>query len=470
MTVGRPSEPNADTGPAPRLGVGDSVSIIVGIVVGASIFKVSPIICSGVSSAWGALGVWLLGGLLSLCGGLCYAELAAAYPRSGGDYVYLTRAWGPAAGFLFGWAHLTGILTGSIGVLAFVFAEYAAPLVGLAEDALPWLGLAAVGTLSAINMLGVALGKTAQNVLTAAKALGLGAIIVAGFWAGRASLGETSPPTIPGGFALAMILVLYAYGGWSDAAFVAAEVRHPQRNVPKALVIGIGAIAVVYLLINVAYLRVLGFEGLRNSKVPAADTLAAAFGPAGGRLLSVLVVVSALGGINGLILTGSRVHAALGRDHALFALLGRWHPVLKTPVWSLATQAWVTALLVMAVGIPTGRAAIDAGLRRVGLDPIQWTEFGGGFETLIAATAPVFWTFFLLTGLAVFVLHPEIRRRELRFRLPAYPLTPLAFCLMCAFMMYSSIAYAGRLSLVSLLPLALGVPLYAVSRSLRSDS
>lgn len=447
----------------------DAVSIIVGIVIGSTIFKSSGSIAAGVSTPWAMFGVWLAGGALSLVGALCYAELAATYPRSGGDYVWLTRAFGPLAGFLFGWAHLAGILTGSIGVLAFVFADHAQRLWNLPDAAGPLVAIAAVVGLTLMNVLGVFFGKATQNVLTAAKVAGLAAIAVAGLSAGHAVPAASHEPS-GGGLGMAMILVLYAYGGWNDAAFVAAEIRDPRRNIPRALLVGVGLVTLVYLAVNAAYCRALGWEGLQRSELPAADTLRAVFGPTGDRAMSVLVLVSALGGINGLILTGSRVHASLGRDHRVFAVLGRWHPRLHTPVWSLAAQCAITTLLVGAVGLPAGREAIDAVLTRLGQGGVDWARYGGGFETLVSATAPIFWTFFLLTGLALFALRDQDREVERAFRVPLYPFVPFAFCLTCTWMLNASILWAGPLALLALVPFMLGVPLYAFSRRMRPAS
>ena len=224
------------------LGLWDAISIIVGIVIGASLFKIPWLIFANTSDPWTGLGVWAVGGVLALVGALCYAELATTYPRSGGDYVYLTYAYGPWCGFLFGWAQLAVVLTASIGAMAYVFADFAknlAPLtfatdLGLSSE-LIYASLAVV-VLSVLNIAGVQLGKAAQNILTIAKVVGVIAIVVAGFGWAESSPGEwQAAETGVGWQALAIILVLYAYGGWNDAAFVAAEVRDPKRNIPRAL-------------------------------------------------------------------------------------------------------------------------------------------------------------------------------------------------------------------------------------------
>jgi amino acid transporter len=472
----------------PQLGLWDAVSIIVGIVVGVTIFKSPPLIFQNVSNPWSGFWAWTLGGGLSLIGALCYAELATTYPRTGGDYVYLTRAFGPMIGFLFGWAQLMAVLTGSTGSLAYVFADYTTVLLKSPREYAAWLAAAAVLVLTVVNLLGVVAGKLTQNLLTVAKVGGLLGLLLAGLFWGEQPVGGVAEVRGPG-FGLAMILILYAYGGWSDSAFVAAEVRNRRRNIPLALLLGISLITVLYLLVNVAYVRVLGFDMLRNppkGSTPAAEVLGVALGTWGADAMSVLVIVSALGAINGLIFAGSRVYAALGTDYRLFALLGRWNPRLGVPVFSLMAQAVVALSMILVVGTTRGQQLVDSilvGARETlagwfpdvarqhaddwlawaGLDAIPWSRFEGGFEMLLAATAPVFWLFFLLTGLSLFALRELDKQLERPFKAPGYPFVPFVFCLMCTYMLYSSITYAQSLTFVGLGPLLVGMPLYLVS-------
>lgn len=455
-------------GSAPRreLGLWDAVSIIIGIVVGAGIYETAPLIFASVSSPSAALGLWALGGLLSLIGAACYAELASTYPRSGGDYIYLTRAFGSLAGFLFGWAQLGVILTGSIGMMAYVFADYAVALSNApAAQAAPW-AMGAVVALTLLHIASVELGTRAQNLLSWAKVVGVLSVVLVGgwLWLGR---GATPPQAIPaareGSVGLAMILVLYTFGGWNDAAFVAAEVRDRRRNLPRALLIGTLAVTLIYLLMNAAFLAALGFEGAQSSRAIARDLFGRAFGAWGGAAISLLVMVSALGAVSALIFTGSRLHAALGADYSALSRLAAWHPRFRSPAASLLVQLAITLVMILLVGTALGRRAIDSLLVGVGLSPASWSGHGG-FDTLLSCTAPVFWTFFLLTGLALFRLRRLDPERERPFRVPLYPLTPLAFCATCGYMLYSSIAYAGTLTLVGVLPLLAGLPVYFASK------
>jgi basic amino acid/polyamine antiporter, APA family len=471
MSASQPVSSAASSDPAlaitPTLGMWDAVSIIVGIVVGTTIFKSSHMVFLNTSGPWAAIGVWLLGGFLSLNGALCYAELATTYPRMGGDYHYLSVAFGRWMGFLFGWAQLAVILTGSIGAMAYAFADYGVQLWGgQPGETLATIALASgsILVLSVMNLLGVVVGKSLQNGLSAVKIVGLLGIFVAGvLCSSRGSL--AAPGTSAGpGLGLALVFVLYAYGGWNDAAFVAAEVRGRQRNLPWALFLGLGIITLIYVLVITAYMVVLGFEGARNSQTPAADVMQRVVGDWGRSIICGLVMVSALGAINGLILTGSRIYAALGADHTLFARLSRWNQRRGAPATALITQGVIALLLVLAVGTDTGRHGIDGLLHLLGRSGLPWKDYGGGFDTLVAGTAPVFWTFFLLTGVAFFVLRFRDGQRVRPFRTPLFPLPPLVFCAMCGYMLYSSLTWAKWLSIIGLLPLAIGIPLYGISQ------
>ena len=442
------------------------MSIIVGIVVGTAIFKTPMMVFQNTAGVWQAMGVWLVGGVLSLCGAFCYAELATTYPRDGGDYEYLSRSFGRPIGFLFGWAQLAVVLSASIGQMAYAFADYAAAIWPAAASQAASLAVAAIVALAMLNAGGVVAGKNTQNLLTAAKVLGLGGVVLAGLWAGK-SVGH-SPTAAPSSgnasLGLAMVFVLYAYGGWNDAAFVAAEVRDQRRNLPRALWIGIFAITIIYLVVNVVYLRVLGFDLARESSAPAADVVASAFGPSGRAAASVLVMLSALAAINGMILAGSRVYAVVGADYPRARWLATWNRQAAVPLAAILVQALVAVSLVLAVGTSTGKSLLDAGLTRVGIGGLPWDEYFGGFETLVAGSAPVFWAFFLLTGLAVFVLRWKDPDTERPFSIPGYPLPPLVFCATSLYMLYSSLAYARWLALLGIVPLALGVPLWWVAR------
>jgi amino acid transporter len=451
-----------------RLGLWDAACLVVGIVVGTSIFRAPPQVFENTESAWQALGAWALGGLLSLVGALCYAELATTYARNGGDYEYLTQAYGRWAGFLFGWAQLVAVWTASVGTMAYSFGDYGVRLFGLKETATVWLAAAAVVLVAVVNVGGMALGTWTQNVLTAAKVLGLVGVVAAGLWAaGRGS--ETLPANVPSGstgrsFGLAMVFVLYAYGGWNDAAFVAGEVRNRRRNLPLALLGGVTGVTVIYLAVNAAYLSALGFAGARASQTPAIDALAVAIGPVSGKLIALLVMISALGAMNGMIFAGSRVFARFGADHRLFRWLGKREPGDDSPWAAIVAQSAVTLVMIFSVGMESGRAAIDRALGAIGASSVPWATYYGGFDTLLAATAPVFWGLFLAVGIGLFVLRWKNPTRERPFSVPYYPLPPLVFCATCGFMLYSSVEYAKWLTLFGAAPVGVGIVIYLTMR------
>ena len=259
------------------------------------------------------IGVWLLGGLLSLLGALCYAELGTAYPREGGNYVFVSRAFGRRMGFLFAWAQLWVVRPGSIGAMAYVFARYAHhlfPLCSGANEYLGWIAyaVASILVLTLINMLGVREGKWTQNLLTTAKVMGLTAVAVVGllYAAQGAATAPVKPVSKDCTFVLAMILVLFAYGGWNEMAYVGAEVRNPHKNIFRAMLLGTVAVAAVYVLVNLAFVSSLGLQGTRDPRAAAAEVLRLGFGAWGDRLICVLISVSALAAVNGQIFTGAR--------------------------------------------------------------------------------------------------------------------------------------------------------------------
>lgn len=448
-------EPSKRAGVAAHLGWWDAVSIILGIIIGVGIFKTPPQIFQSVPGPLWAMALWLLGGLLALAGAFCFAELASTYPRSGGEYVYLTRAFGPIVGYLFAWAQLAVIRPASMGAMAYVFAQFAASLWGFGTGGVLWVALAAVVLLTLVNILGVALGKNTQNFLTIAKVLGLVAVIVAGFgWGQGHSAGPVKAQNIEAGwFATAMIFVLWTYAGWNEAAYIASEIKQPQRNIPKALILGTTGVIAIYLLINLALWYALGAEGA-GADFAVRDVMANAFPGVGADFLTLLVMISALGALNGMILTTARIYSEFGSDHRLFQPLSHWSRRLGTPVRALLVQCAIS------VGLIVGIELIVQGQERLAVGFELFHKGQDGFDQMVEVTAAVFWMFFLLTGISLFILRgkdPDLHRP---FRVPGYPWLPLLFCLSCACMMYGAIRYRPGLSLLSLLILAGGLPFY----------
>ncbi|MGH7380910.1 MAG: APC family permease [Candidatus Methylomirabilales bacterium] len=426
--------------PGRQLGFFDAVCMMVGIVIGVGIYESPPRVAANVSDPTVLLLAWALGGVLAFIGALCYAELATAYPRSGGDYVYLSRAYGSWVGFLYGWAELLVIRTGSIAAMSFVFSDYMTRIAPLGPRSSVVYAVCIVGLLSLVNVRGVREGTWTQNALTVSKVLGLSMIVLIGvFFALTPGSSPSASSISSGSFPLAMIFVLWTYGGWHENAYIAAEVKEPQRNIPRSLLFGTGLVTLMYLAINWAFLRGLGFQQVRASQAVAADVLSLSFGSAGAHLMVILVAVSALGAVNGQIFTGARISYALGQDHRVLSRLGTWSERFGTPTWALITQALITMTLIVTVGSRDG------------------------FEALVKYTAAVFWFFFLLTGISLFILRWKDREQARPYLVIGYPLTPLVFCLSSAYMLYGSLSYAPQESLLGAAIVLVGLPLYWLS-------
>jgi amino acid transporter len=329
--------------------------------------------------------------------------------------------------------------------MAFAFATYADALARQLAGGDPPVGttvwaVAAVVVLTAINVIGVRQGAWAQNLLTVAKTVGLLLVVAVAFAGGTAATAGGPAEHIP--FGLALIFVLFTYGGWNEMAYVAAEVRDPDRNIGRALVLGTLAVTALYLLANGAFLAALGHGGMAASSAVATDTVAAVFPGAAALLVGALICVSALGAVNGLVFTGARISYALGRDHRLFARLGRWHPRLRTPVAALTVQGAI------AIGLIGSLVS---------------------FVGAVLYTAAAVYGFYLASSLAVIVLRRKDPDRPRAFRVPGYPVTPLVFAATCAALIWSAIDYRPALSLATGVLLLLGLPVWWWGRRTRRD-
>lgn len=439
----------------PTLSLKDAVAMIVGIVVGAGIFRTPSLVAANVSSEANALLLWLAGGIVSLIGAFCYAELTATYPHTGGDYHYLSRAYGRPLSFLFVWSRVTVIQTGSVALLSFVFGDYASQLLRLGEYSPSIYAGLLVVVLTGLNVLGVHQGTRTQNYLTVIEVFSLVLIIVAGLF--LIDSPSVAPQSVPvqssvGSIGLAMVFVLLTYGGWNEAAYISAETTD-RRDVARALLLSICIVTGLYLLVNWAYLRGLGLSGVASSEAVAADLMKRAVGDRGALFVTLLVAISAITSANATVFTGARTNYAFGRDFPLFGFLGRWQRQGNTPTNALLVQG-----------------ALALGLVLIGTLTRQ------GFATMVEYTAPVFWFFFFMVGLSLIVLRikePDVARP---FRTPLYPLLPLAFCISCLYMLQASIVYVfeasrrigeedkgvsvGMGALVGILVLLMGIPAF----------
>lgn len=417
------TQAEADAAPARVLTLKDAIFLTVGIVVGAGIFKAPSLVAGAAGSLTAFIVAWVLGGVVSMIGALCYAELACAFPSAGGDYHFLARAYGKRLAFLFAWARITVIATGSIALLAFVFGDYCNQIVGLGEYGATIYAVLVVLALTAVNYAGTRQGATAQNWFTSVEVIGLVIVIAAAFFVPAAPAAPVAPaaadsPLFGPGFGFAMVMVLLTFGGWNEAAYISAEVSGDKRVLARTLIISIAVLTVLYLAVNLAYLYGLGLAGMAKSEAVAADLLQAAWGAPGAKLLSAMVAISAFTSINSTVIVGARSAYSTGRDWPALAWLGQWHEASDSPRRALVVQMLI-ALALIVLG----------------------TAQRKGFETMVDFTAPVFWFFFLLTGISVFVLRRREPQAERPFRVPFYPLTPILFCAACAYLLYSSLAY-----------------------------
>ncbi|HTN75769.1 MAG TPA: amino acid permease [Pirellulaceae bacterium] len=409
----------------PHLGVWDVAAITAGIIIGSGIYRSPPDIAKLVNGPSALLGLWVVGGIIAMVGALCYAELAAAYPQQGGTYVYLNRAFGRWCGFLYAWCEFWIVRPGNVGAMAFIFVDYAGAFVPELDSPLRkvTVACAVVFALGSINLLGVRVGKRTQLALSLAKVLGLLLIFAVGMWRPGVSDWGPAVPIAIGSISLdrwllAMVFVLFAYGGWNETAAVTAEVRDPQRNMLRGLLLGTAIVIGVYLLANLAFLRSLGFDGVAQSEAVAADLMSGALGYAGRLVISASVCISCLGAINGMLFTGSRLYYALGVEHRTFGWLGHWNERLGTPVRALVLQTAISIALIIIFGLSSN-----------------------AFELLVLFTVPVFWSFLLLVSIAVVVLRVSDGKTPRPFRLPLFPLEPAIFFTASLLMIYSGVNY-----------------------------
>jgi basic amino acid/polyamine antiporter, APA family len=408
--------------PAPSLSIFDATAITVGIVVGAGIFQTPSLVAGIAGSPTLMLGAWILGGVLSFIGALTYAELAATYPSAGGDYTFLTRAYGNQVSFLFAWARSLVIVTGSIALLGFILGDYLSRLYRLGEHSSAVYAALATLLLTAINLAGLRSSSRMQNALAVLEVGGVLLVAIAGLTiepaAAPGELGAASSAGI-GAFGLAMVFVLLTYGGWNEAAYVSAEVRGGAQGIVRTLVLSIGVIMTVYLLFVIGVLHGLGFDGLKSSEAVGVQVIERALGPIGGQLIGIFVAISALTSMNSTMIVGARSNYSVARDWPVFGFMGGWQGARNTPAAGFIVQAAIALALI-------GFGAVEK----------------NGFSTMVEFTAPVFWFFFMLNGIALFVLRRKEPQAPRPFKVPLYPVLPLAFVLTCAYLFYSSLMHA----------------------------
>jgi APA family basic amino acid/polyamine antiporter len=433
----------AGTGLLRGLGLWDGVSLVMGIMIGSGIFLMAGSIAQELNSLAAVVAVWAFGGLLSLCGAAALAELGAALPQAGGLYVYLTRSYGPWIGFVYGWSAMALIHAGSIATLAAALGLHAAPILGLTSAQQQLLQLSCIGAFVIVNCLGVVVGKWVQNALTCAKVAGLALMtaalyargdpghLVDHWWPSSAGVGWTS-------FGAALVAVLWAFDGWHFVSFAAGEVKDPARTLPRSLLIGTAATFGIYLLANLGYYVVLLPEAIRGTHRVAAAAVEAALGPGAALSITLLIIVSILGAMNGIVLGAPRVNWAMARDGLFFRSFGRVSPRFHTPVIATIAQGAWAAVFSMV----------------------------GTFQQLFTSYVFTSWIFYGLAVAGVVLLRrrePELPRP---YRCPFYPATPIFFVVATLGIVVSSFVTSFWQALLGVGLIAVGVPLYLLFRAL----
>src|SRR6266581_1262740 len=425
---------------ARRLGLFSGTMAVVGGIIGGGIFRTPATVAERLHSPSLVLLAWVIGGIVALIGAFCFGELGQRRPRAGGGYVYLRETFGPLPAFLYGWTLVLVIATGAIAAVAVTFADYTLALLGLPHRFSVPLAIAAIVLLSGINYIGVRPAAITQNIFTILKLAALAALIAAGLFLTFPTVQPPNRPTA-GAAALgaALVPVLFTYGGWQQTNFIAEEIVEPERNLPRALVYGVAIVVTVYLLTNVAYLRVLGVDGLAASTAPAADTMRLLLGPAGGKIIAAGIALSTFGFLNLVILVTPRVLQAMAADGVFFSRLAELHPIHRTPTAAIVLQgAWAVVL----------------------------TLFYGTFSQLVDYVAFGDWIFFGLTVAGLFVYRARERAGTVAcapqrgFRTPGYPWTPALFVVAALYVVASSILANPRNALIGTLLLLVGVPVY----------
>ncbi len=429
------------------LSVMDATVVLVGVVIGIGIFGFPPLVAQHANSEAIYIGLWCAGGLVMLVGALCYAELGSAYPGAGGEYLYLTRAWGARVGLMFAWARCSVIQTGAIAVVAFIYGDYAQRLLPLGSQGPAIHAAISVVALTGLNIIGTRYSKRLQWVFTVLTLIALAAVLIACLAASGGEPISTAAPTpltgnTAGLLGMGMVFVLLTYGGWNEAAYLSGELRDPARNMSRVLLIGTAVVTGAYVLTNLALLEIFGLQGLRDTPALGAEVMQLAAGPYAAALLSLTICATALSTINGTIITGARVYYALGRDVPRLHALAGWSARNETPINALLVQGVITLALV-ALGAFSQNSV----------------------QTMVAYTAPVFWIFMLLVAASVWRLRRMDPDRPRPFRIPLFPLPPLLLALTCAGLVVSSAVYAGAGALIGLAVLAAGIPLMRLLKS-----
>jgi APA family basic amino acid/polyamine antiporter len=424
----------------------DTVSLVVGTIIGSGIFLVPAEIARAVREPGWMLAVWVIGGVLTLLGALSLAELGAAMPEAGGIYTFITRGFGRLPGFLCGWMLFTVATSGSIATLGAAFPIYLGAFVPLTPATSKLAALVAIALMTWVNVIGVKKGARVVNVLTALKIGGLVLMVGAIFLLPAPPPATSAPPPLPAGpvplaaIGVALVAVLWAYEGWHDVSFAAGEIHEPQKNFPRGVIGGVSIVVLVYLLANLAYLKVLTPAEIAASDRVALTAMTRVTGEWGGKVLTAAILCSILGAMNALILAGPRAYYQMAKDGLFLERVSRVHPSWQTPVEALVFQGLWSAFLVL---------------------------FIGGFSQLFTYVIFGGWIFYALAVLSVIALRRKEPGLTRPYRVPGYPLVPLLFGATAFAIVVNTLVETPRESLLGLAFIALGIPIYFLQRAVR---
>jgi len=422
----------------------DMTMIAIGGSIGSGIFLTPATIARDVGSPWLMVAVWVMGGLITLAGALTFSEAAALLPQAGGQYVFLTRAYGGLVGFLFGWAYFLVVNAGGLGALSVAFATYLGFFVPLGPMETKAVAIIGLLLLTSINVVGVKAGAMFSNVFTVLKLVGIAGLVAVGLSMGSPHTTDFSlslvgaPPGLWGALALGMVGVLWSYGGWQHATYASGEIKNPQRTLPLAMTAAAVAVTALYLLANLAYMFLLTPGQMAASPRVAADAVGTVLGSVGGSLISLAIVISTVGVVGIYTLTAPRIYYAMAADGVFFKKVAEIHPRFHTPAFSIVFQSLWAVVLIL---------------------------FWGTFENLISYVVFTDWIFFALAGASVIVLRRTMPDAPRPYRVPGYPWVPLFFVgASTCFVVMTLIAKPAQAG-VGLGFLGLGVPVYYAWKS-----